>query len=252
MANGYWGGRFPIDNFLFSRFIFFGVRWRRITQLLRGYLRQALRLRMVKLSNDASTSEALKKWLDQGYAKFNIGGGEKNLEGFINIDFLDFPEVKRGIVANILDLSFMPTGCASQIHSNHVVEHLTDDQLKFQLKEYNRILKEQGLLTVRCPNVLGAAYGFWFEPVIEGEKDQFIELGFPADEKLADPSDKWLHKDLFGLLHWFYGEVGSIENQHRNLITPTKIKNYIEESGFQILKMTDPEALNIVVVARKL
>ncbi len=120
-----------------------------------------------------------------------------------------------------------------------------------QLREYHRILKDTGLLTIRCPNTLGSAYGFWFEPIPEKDREEFVALGFPTDETFGNPADGWMHKDLFGLLHWFYGDVGNIENQHLNIITPTKIKSYVESSHFRIIKMADPEALNIALIAIK-
>jgi len=252
MAKGYWGSRFPIDNLLCSRFVFAAVWWRVTCRRFKNSLAQILRSKAVRLVNEKSTAVALRRWLNQGYDKLNIGGGPKNLHGFVNIDFVASPTAERIVVANILDLSFVPDACASHIHTNHVIEHLTQDQLQRQLKEYRRILKEDGLLTIRCPNALGAAYGFWFEPVIERDKEQFIALGFPGDEKLADPSDRWVHKDFFGLLHWFYGDMGNIENQHLNIITPTMIRTCVGRAGFTILKMADPEAVNIVLVARKL
>ena len=60
-----------------------------------------------------------------------------------------------------------------------------------------------------------------------------------------------MHKDLFGLGHWFYGDTGNIENQHLNIITPSKIKHMIEHAGFTVIKMAGPEAINIVIIARK-
>jgi len=128
---------------------------------------------------------------------------------------------------------------------------LTKEQLEHQLKEYHRVLKDDGVLSIRCPNALGAAYGFWLEPILEQERDEFIACGFPADEAFGNPADKWMHKDLFGLLHWLYGDVGNIQNQHLNIITPSMIKSSVVEAGFNILKMANPEAVNIVIVARK-
>ena len=252
MAKGYWGSRFSIVNLLCTKFVFVAVWWRVTCRRFKNSLSQVLRPKAVRLVNDTATAVALRRWLDQGYNKLNIGGGSKNLYGFLNIDFVASPTVKRLVVANILDLSFVPNACISHIHTNHAIEHLTQDQLQQQLKEYHRILKEDGLLTIRCPNALGAAYGFWFEPVIEREKEQFIALGFPADEKLADPADRWMHRDLFGLLHWFYGDMGNIANQHLDIITPSRVKASVEQAGFTILKMAAPEAVNIVLVARKL
>jgi SAM-dependent methyltransferase len=205
----------------------------------------------VTLQNTPLKRQELMKWLDQGYGKLNIGGGPKNLQGFINIDFVNYPNVQRQLVANIQDLAFIPDGCISQVHSNHVIEHLSNIDLKNQIREWDRILKKEGLLTIRCPNALGAAYGFWFEPIIETQKAEFIRLGFPADEDFGNLADRWIHKDLFGLVHWFYGDAGNIGNQHLSRLTPSIMLELLFAQGFSVLKMTEPEAINIVVVARK-
>ena len=247
MANGWWGSRIPVINLLLSNFIFICVRFRIIICRFKNLIKN----KKVKIINDTLTTIALNTWIDQGFDKINVGGGAKNLEGFFNIDFVHHPDVKREVVANILDLSFIPSGSMKHIHSNHVLEHLTEQQLQEQLLSYYRILTDGGYLTIRCPNALGASFGFWFEPILEKEREKFIALGFPCDESFGKHEDKWLHKDFFGLLHWFYGDMGNIENQHLTIITPTKIKGYIDRAGFKLLVISEPEALNIVLVAQK-
>ncbi|MGB5158937.1 MAG: hypothetical protein WBN77_16040 [Desulfobacterales bacterium] len=153
--------------------------------------------------------------------------------------------------ANILDLAFIPDECISHVHSNHVIEHLKNEEIINQISEWDRILKREGLLTIRCPNTLGAAYGFWFEPILESQKAEFTRLGFPADEDFGNPADKWGHKDFFGLIHWFYGDAGNISNQHLSRLTPSVLHKLLVDKGFSVLKMSEPEALNIVIVARK-
>jgi SAM-dependent methyltransferase len=252
MAYGFWGSKVPIGNYLFSKIVFLGVRWRIFSRQLINDLKRKLKPKPICLINDSAAAQTTKNWLDKGYDKLNIGGGLKNLAGFVNVDFVSHPNVEREIIANILDLSFVPTESISHVHTNHVLEHLTDEQFISQLKEYHRILKGGGLLSIRCPNALGMAYGFWFEPVLENDRQAFVSLGFPPDESFSDNADKWFHKDLYGLCHCFWGDVGNIENQHLNIITPSYLREHLESAGFQILKMTKPESLSIVVIGRKM
>lgn len=252
MAHGLWGSRIPVANFIASRSIFAWVRWRLATLRLKNALKDILRPRKVKLINDENTSLILKYWLKKSFDRLNIGGGPKNLAGFINIDFMSYPQVEREVIGNILDLSFIPPGAISQVHSNHVLEHLSEAMIIRQFQEYHRILKDKGLLTIRCPNALGVAYGFWFEPELEDEREEFVALGFPAGESFGNPKDRWFHKDLFALLHWFYGEVGNVANQHLTIITPSKMQDYLKDNGFRIIKMSKPEAINLVVIAEKI
>ena len=251
MANGYWGSRFPVGNIFWSRFIFIGAHWRLATQRLKNNIKSRLHYSRVNLVNDSSTAEAFRRFSEQGYDKLNIGGGRKSLYGFVNIDFVVYPEVERQIVANILDLSFIPSNCISHIHTNQTLEHFSKEQLYQQIKEFYRILKDDGLLSIRCPNALGVSYGFWFGIELEQERERFVELGFPVDEDFGNPADRWVEKDFYGLLHWFYGDVGSIENQHLSRLTPTRLRQLVESAGFKITLMSAPEAANIVLVALK-
>lgn len=251
MSGGYWGSRLPIGNVFCSKAIFL-MRACRLARLrFKNRVKRIFSPPQVVLKNTPATRLFFMKWLDRGYDKLNIGGGPKDLEGFVNIDFAAYPHVKRQVIANILDLSFIPDECVSQVHSNHVLEHLPTGDLPNQIRDWHRILKKEGVLTLRCPNALGAAYGFWFDPVIETQKDEFMKLGFPADEDFGNPADRWVHKDFYGLLHWFYGDAGNIANEHLSLLTPSMLHELLIAEGFHVLKMTEPEAINIAIVARK-
>jgi hypothetical protein len=87
--------------------------------------------------------------------------------------------------------------------------------------------------------------------VLEDQQQDFVALGFPVDEDFGNPLDRWMHRDLFGLMHWFYGDVGNIQNEHLCLLTPTKLVDQVGKAGFFIEKMAKPEAVNLVLIARK-
>jgi hypothetical protein len=251
MAYGTWGSRIPIGNLLFSWVVRLGIGWRLASRRLTNRIRRAVFPRPVVTVNNASARDELEHWLGAGFDRLNVGGGPKNLSGFVNVDFIRHPDVDREICANILDLSFVPSDRIAQIHSNHVVEHLSRDQLVAQLREYVRILRPGGLLTVRCPNALGAVYAFWFPPVHETGREAFVADGFPAEEDFGDAKDGWLHKDFYGTLHWLYGDAGNVENEHLNQLTPSSLTELLRGAGLVIVRASAPEAINLVVVARK-
>lgn len=244
----YFGGRYPLLNFFTSKIFFAVIKYRRKSLYNRNNKKQKLG---VVLHNSDSLSKAVERYLANGFTKLNVGGGNKNLHGFLNIDFCAHGEVENELIANINDLSFLPSGRISHIHTNHVVEHFTEDQLKAMLQDFSRILMRDGLLTIRCPNALGVSYGFFFGMQAEDEKEKFLELGYPKDEEFYNPQDGWYVKDLYAFMHWIYGDVGNIVNQHLVVLTPTKIKTLLSNAGFRILKITDPETSNIVLVAEK-
>lgn len=243
-------GRYPFVNILVSKAVFWSLR-RRKRKLLKKAARRSEAHIHTEQRNDEGQAEEVQKLLGEGYEKLNLGGGNKALNGFFNIDFIAHDLEVPEIVANILDLSFIPDQSLEQIHSNHVVEHLSKEQFEKQLEEYQRILKGDGFLSIRCPNVLGASYGFFFGHVPEDDREGFLEEGFPPDEDFQDPQDDWYVGDLYGLFHWFYAFPGFSENQHLNRFTPTLMRETLERKGFRVRKMSKPEAAQLVVIAEK-
>ncbi len=246
----YFGRGFPVRNILVSKLIFLTIDYRK-KRLIRYNSKNSYQKKdKVVLQNSDNVKEEILRFIHEGYTKLNIGGGVKNLEGYINIDFVKHPVVQREVVANILDLGFIPDNSFSHIHSNHVIEHLTESQFDYQLQEYRRILKKGGIITIRCPNILGVSYGFFHGAIPETGREEFINLGYPKDEDFYNPLDNWYHKDLYGYFHWVYGDIGNLENQHLNKFTSTKLKKQIEKNGFDVLKMGEPETSNIILIAK--
>lgn len=230
--------------------IFWALERRRKKLLKKAARRSELHIHTQE-RNDEGQADEVQKLLKQGYERLNLGGGAKALHAFFNVDFIRNDPNAPEVVANILDLSFIADQVLKQIHSNHVVEHLTQKGLEDQLEAYHRILKADGFLSIRCPNVLGASYGFFFGHVPEDDREGFLEEGFPPDEDFQNPKDDWYVGDLYGLFHWFNAFPGFSENQHHNHLTPSLMQETLERKGFRIRKMSKPEAAQLVVIAEK-
>src|ERR1039458_313126 len=99
MAHGNWGGLSRPLNMLVTR-AFFGVT------ALYMKVRSARNRRRWKAGivagNIEHSASKMAASLAEGYTKLNIGGGSKNLRGFVNVDFVPHPSVEREIVAEIL------------------------------------------------------------------------------------------------------------------------------------------------------
>ena len=244
-------GRFKLVNILMSYGIFFVIQFRIWSLKVFNRLRRSANEGFKQYTRIGSPKEDLARYYNEGFKKLNLGGGTRNLEGFVNIDFISHPQVLREIIADIRNLDFIPSESMMHIHSNHVIEHLSEDTLPDHLADCYRILMGGGLLTIRCPNALGVSYGFFFGFVPEERRAQFLEDGYPADELFFNPKDDWYVKDFFAFLHWIYGDVGNPENQHLSILTPTKLKHLIIETGFEIIQISDPEWSNIIIIAKK-
>jgi SAM-dependent methyltransferase len=244
-------GIFPLINMTVSYGIFFVIRFRIGSLKVFNRLQRCANRGLQQYTRIGSPKEDLARYYSEGFKKLNLGGGTRNLEGFLNIDFVLHPEVEREIIADIRNLDFVSSDSMIHIHSNHVIEHLPEDTLPDHFANCYRILMAGGLLTIRCPNALGVSYGFFFGFVPEERRTQFLEAGYPADELFNNPKDDWYVGDFFAFLHWIYGDAGNPENQHLSILTPTKLKNLIIEAGFEIVQTSDPEWSNIIIIAKK-
>lgn len=94
--------------------------------------------------------------------KLNLGCGEDIRAGFINIDAL--AGVGVDVVCDISQkLPYKDNSC-EEIIAQDILEHLTREQLGDTLAEISRVLKKDGLLRVRIPNVDAIIEKFMGDP----------------------------------------------------------------------------------------
>lgn len=80
--------------------------------------------------------------------KFNLGSGKRNLDGFINIDAIE--HTPQTVVGDILNLDY-EDNVATELYSEHVIEHLDRNQLDMFFKECKRLLVSGGIMTIVGP-----------------------------------------------------------------------------------------------------
>ncbi|MDC0221024.1 methyltransferase domain-containing protein [Gammaproteobacteria bacterium] len=131
---------------------------------------------------------------------------------------LDIDEsVEPDIVASALNLEMVQSDSFDAIYSSHNIEHVFSHEVPIMLKEFVRVLNEDGVLVVNCPNLLYIA--------------ELI-----ANDKLTEPA----YISPIGPitpLDMIYGHIESISKgnlymAHKCGFTPTSLKNVLEESGF--------------------
>ena len=92
----------------------------------------------------------------------NIGSGEQNLDGYINVDMRNLPNVD--IVSDALHIPFQ-FGEVNKIFASHLLEHFTRIQAEKELLPYwYNLLKKSGELILILPNI-----GFMAEKYSAGE-----------------------------------------------------------------------------------
>lgn len=126
-------------------------------------------------------------------------------------------QVLPDIVADISDLSAFRDGCVDAIWSSHSLEHIHDHQVPVALREFRRILKDDGLILVTMPDLESVA--------------QLIVDGKAEDVAYQSPAGPITALDMV------FGHRRSIENgnpfmAHKTGFTQHRLRRLLTEAGF--------------------
>lgn len=148
-----------------------------------------------------------------------IGPGNSRLPGFETLDVAGRREVDY-----VLDASSplpFPTDTFQEIFSSHALEHLPWFRTEEILREWVRILKPGGKLTIWVPDALKIC-----RTVVEAEEGN-----------RSDPPDDWRRLNPAGSPYlWaagrlFYGANPGYPSWHRALFTPRSLRGAMERAG---------------------
>jgi SAM-dependent methyltransferase len=67
------------------------------------------------------------------------------------------PRVEPDLVADLTDLSAIPTASADAVWASHCIEHLFDHQVRVALREFRRILRDDGFVCIIVPDLQAVA-----------------------------------------------------------------------------------------------
>jgi len=110
----------------------------------------------------------------------HVGCGQKNKSsclGFNNDNWkeirLDIDKnVNPDIVGTLTDMKSVETGSVDAVYSSHNIEHIFPHEVPIALSEFYRVLKEDGIVVITCPDLQGAgealAQDKLFETLYEG------------------------------------------------------------------------------------
>lgn len=90
--------------------------------------------------------------MEEDRLRLNIGSDHTQISGFKSVDFN--PDVHPDILADAKDLHMVETDSVDEIYASHVLEHLTWADGLTALKEWLRVLKPGGMLTVAVPDIV--------------------------------------------------------------------------------------------------
>ena len=83
---------------------------------------------------------------------------KSNINGFNNdkwkeIRFDIDKEVKPDILGTLTDMKLVETNSVDAIYSSHNIEHVFPHEVPIVLKEFYRVLKDDGMVVLRCPDL---------------------------------------------------------------------------------------------------
>jgi SAM-dependent methyltransferase len=91
----------------------------------------------------------------------HVGCGHQNksqIKGFNNDDWEEIrfdidKNVNPDIVGTLTDMSLVKTGSVDAVYSSHNIEHLFPHEVSIALREFYRVLKEDGIVVITCPDI---------------------------------------------------------------------------------------------------
>ncbi len=63
------------------------------------------------------------------------------------------PEVKPDIVASMTDMKVVPDSSVDAVYTSHNIEHLYWFEIPKAIREFHRVLKDDGFLVITCPDI---------------------------------------------------------------------------------------------------
>jgi len=98
--------------------------------------------------------------------KIHLGCGTRYIPGFVHVDIFAHPHVDH--VADVRDLSFIPSDTAELVYASHLLEHFGRAEFKAVLKEWRRVIKPQGILRLAVPDFAACAALYYEQGLADG------------------------------------------------------------------------------------
>tara|TARA_B100000287_G_scaffold231567_2_gene218026 strand:+ start:3770 stop:4309 length:540 start_codon:yes stop_codon:yes gene_type:complete len=141
--------------------------------------------------------------------KLHLGCGERYLEGFIHVDLAGYDHIDHEMPVDNLEI--FSDNSVEEIYASHVIEYFDREEIKSVLKEWKRVLKENGVLRLAVPN-------------------------FPELIKVYEISD-----DLSKILGPLYGKwkIDKKNIYHKTVYDEKSLKIILEQAGFRNIRKWD-------------
>ena len=125
--------------------------------------------------------------------------------------------VNPDIVGTLVDMKLVKTASVDAIYSAHNIEHLYPHQVPYALSEFSRVLKDDGMVVISCPDLQQIAESIANDKLIEplyttmsGDNIAAIDSMYGWREPIAEGNEYMAHKCGFtySLLDKVFFEAG--------------------------------------------
>ena len=171
--------------------------------------------------------------------KLNIGGGPKKIEGFLNVDAMEW----EGITDIVMDLTKFPWKFASnsidEIIAEEFLEHIELRFIKPILDECYRILKSGGTMKIQVPDCGKAMEYYVNNQICECVPHKARSYdGYKADEKCFACGGK----GMINPRRWLFSFTGAQKHEydiHRTIFTKDMMEDALKASEFRSISFED-------------
>lgn len=116
--------------------------------------------------------------------RLNVGSGEMLKREYINYDMREWAHngMKTDVIGTIEAITdTLPTGFFAEILNAHVIEHFRTKDALAMLRDFHKLLRPGGKLTLEGPDVLGA---YWYYIEQKHDPREYIECLFAETNRL--------------------------------------------------------------------
>jgi SAM-dependent methyltransferase len=146
-------------------------------------------------------------------------------------------DVSPDIVGTLTDMSSVETGSVDAIYSSHNIEHIFPHEIPIALKEFFRVLNDDGIVVITCPDIQSVGNAI--------AQDKLLEPLYDSPMGAVTPFDI-----LYG--HRETTQDGNIFMAHKSGFTYSNLDKVFYEAGFEArVGGRRPEAFDLYLVAFK-
>jgi hypothetical protein len=158
----------------------------------------------------------MKTLLHVGCGHSNISNLKGFEDGWTEIRFDINKGVNPDIVGNITDMSLVKDSSVDAIYSAYNIDHIYPHEVPLALKEFFRVLRDEGIVILRCPDIQSVCEAVANDKLLESLFDSPIGPISPIDilfgnRKQISKGNEFMAKKCgftYSVLNQTFGEAG--------------------------------------------